>query len=179
MDGIRHARCTLEGVRRFNRPEGLNLSLAPRVPEGERRYRDAPDLRSRRGDVRTGGPGPARAWRGRGRGHGGRGRTRGSGGSPAAAPARPGALHPPTPPQGGLTMLRRFAVYRVLRIAGVAVPAILAYRWLLLRERLGRPAPPATWERVHDRVARGLPHLGVPPMGSLVHVRHNGAVRAE
>ena len=50
-------------------------------------------------------------------------------------------------------MLQRLAVYRVLRIAGVAVPAIAAHRWLELRGRLGRPAPPATWDRVHERVA--------------------------
>ena len=31
-------------------------------------------------------------------------------------------------------MLRRFAAYRVLRIGLVAVPAILTYRWLVLRE---------------------------------------------
>lgn len=53
-----------------------------------------------------------------------------------------------------LSILRRLAPYRVLRIAGVAGPAILTYRWLQLRERLGWPAPPATWQRVHDRVAR-------------------------
>ena len=36
-------------------------------------------------------------------------------------------------------MLRRLALYRVLRIACVAAPAIFTYRWLLLRERLGGP----------------------------------------
>jgi hypothetical protein len=41
-------------------------------------------------------------------------------------------------------MLRRFALYRVLRIAGVAVPAILMYRWLDRRERLGRRGMPAS-----------------------------------
>lgn len=76
-------------------------------------------------------------------------------------------------------MLRRFAVYRVLRIAGVAVPAILAYRWLLLRERLGRPAPPATWERVHDRVARGLHDLGVHLMGFFVKLCQIVGARAD
>ena len=64
-------------------------------------------------------------------------------------------------------MLRRFAVYRVLRIAGVALPAIAAYRWLELRERLGRPASPAAWDRVHDRTARGLHDLGIHLAGSL------------
>ncbi len=53
--------------------------------------------------------------------------------------------------RGHVTMQRRLAVYRVLRIAGVALPAIAAYRWLETRERLGWPAPPVTWDRVHDR----------------------------
>src|SRR5262249_3860674 len=53
------------------------------------------------------------------------------------------------------------AVYRVLRIAGVALPAIASYRWLELRERLGRPAPVAAWDRIHDRTARGLHDLGI------------------
>jgi hypothetical protein len=56
-------------------------------------------------------------------------------------------------------MLQRLAVYRVLRIAAVALPAIAAYRWLELHGRLGRPATPATWDRVHDRVAPGLHDL--------------------
>jgi cytochrome P450/predicted unusual protein kinase regulating ubiquinone biosynthesis (AarF/ABC1/UbiB family) len=76
-------------------------------------------------------------------------------------------------------MLRRFAVYRVLRIAGVAVPAILTYRWLLLRERLGRPAPPATWDRVHDRVARGLHDLGVHLAGFFVKLCQIVGARAD
>src|SRR5256884_3269727 len=66
------------------------------------------------------------------------------------------------------TMLRRLAAYRVLRIAGVALPAIVAYRWLELRGRLGRPAPPATWHRVHDRVASGLHDLGIHLAGLFV-----------
>jgi cytochrome P450/predicted unusual protein kinase regulating ubiquinone biosynthesis (AarF/ABC1/UbiB family) len=76
-------------------------------------------------------------------------------------------------------MLRRFALYRVLRIAGVAIPAILTYRWLLLRERFGRPAPPATWERVHDRTARGLHDLGIHLAGFFVKLCQIAGARAD
>ena len=38
-------------------------------------------------------------------------------------------------------MLQRPAVYRVLRIAGVVLPAIVAYRWLELRGRTGENPP--------------------------------------
>ncbi|TMA37366.1 MAG: AarF/ABC1/UbiB kinase family protein, partial [Deltaproteobacteria bacterium] len=76
-------------------------------------------------------------------------------------------------------MLRRLAVYRVLRIAGVAVPAILTYRWLELRERLGRPASPETWERVHDRVARGLHDLGIHLAGLFVKLCQVVGARAD
>jgi len=76
-------------------------------------------------------------------------------------------------------MLRRLAVYRVLRIAGVAVPAILTYRWLELRGRLGRPAPPETWERVHDRVARGLHDLGIHLAGLFVKLCQVVGARAD
>ncbi len=76
-------------------------------------------------------------------------------------------------------MLRRFALYRVLRIAGVAVPAIVTYRWLLLRERFGRPASPATWERVHDRTARGLHDLGIHLAGFFVKLCQIAGARAD
>jgi len=76
-------------------------------------------------------------------------------------------------------MLRRSAIYRVLRIAGVAVPAILFYRWLLARERLGRPAAPATWDRVHDRTARGLHDLGVHLAGFFVKLCQVVGARAD
>ncbi len=76
-------------------------------------------------------------------------------------------------------MLRRFAIYRVLRIAGVAMPAILTYRWLLLRERLGRPAPPATWARVHDRTARDLHDPGIHLAGFFVKLCQIVGARAD
>jgi cytochrome P450 family 110 len=76
-------------------------------------------------------------------------------------------------------MLRRLAAYRVLRIAGVAVPAIFAYRWLLLRERFGRPASPDTWMRVHDRTARGLHDLGVQLAGFFVKLCQIVGARAD
>ena len=76
-------------------------------------------------------------------------------------------------------MLRRLALYRVLRIVGVAVPAILMYRWLDRRERLGRPAPPETWERVHDRVARGLHDLGIHLAGLFVKLCQVVGARAD
>jgi hypothetical protein len=72
-------------------------------------------------------------------------------------------------------MQRHLAVYRVLRVAGVALPAIAAYRWLETRERLGWPAPPATWERVHDRVSRGLHDLGVHLAGALLDLLNLGS----
>jgi ubiquinone biosynthesis protein len=78
-----------------------------------------------------------------------------------------------------MTMVRRLAVYRVLRIAGVAIPAIAAYRWLLLRERFGRPAPPATWTRVHDRTARGLHDLGIHLAGFFVKLCQIVGARAD
>src|SRR3989454_8848772 len=77
------------------------------------------------------------------------------------------------------TMLRRLAAYRVLRIAGVALPAIVAYRWLELRGRLGRPAPPATWNHVHDRVARGLHDLGIHLAGLFVKLCQVVGARAD
>ena len=77
------------------------------------------------------------------------------------------------------TILRRFAVYRVLRIALVAGPAILTYRWLVLRERLGRPAPPETWERVHDRTARRLHDLGIHLAGFFVKLCQIVGARAD
>jgi cytochrome P450/predicted unusual protein kinase regulating ubiquinone biosynthesis (AarF/ABC1/UbiB family) len=76
-------------------------------------------------------------------------------------------------------MLRRLAIYRVLRIGAVAAPAILTYRWLLLRERLGRPASPATLERVHDRVARGLHDLGIHLAGFFVKLCQIVGARAD
>ncbi len=78
-----------------------------------------------------------------------------------------------------VTILRRFAAYRVLRIAGVALPAILAYRWLLLRERLGRPAAPAAWDRVHERTAHGLHDLGVHLAGFFVKLCQVVGARAD
>ena len=80
---------------------------------------------------------------------------------------------------GVLTMLRCLAVYRVLRIAGVALPAIGAYRWLELRGRLGRPAPFAVWNGVHDRVARGLHDLGIHLGGFFVKLCQVVGARAD
>ena len=76
-------------------------------------------------------------------------------------------------------MLRRLSVYRVLRIAGVAVPAIVRYRWLDLRERLGWPAPPESWERVHDHVAWGLHDLGIHLAGLFVKLCQVVGARAD
>jgi len=76
-------------------------------------------------------------------------------------------------------VLQRFAVYRVLRIAGVALPAIAAYRWLELRERLGRPAPTATWDRIHDRTARNLHDLGIHLAGLFVKLCQVVGARAD
>jgi cytochrome P450 len=76
-------------------------------------------------------------------------------------------------------VLRRFAAYRVLRIASVAVPAILAYRWLVLRDRLGHPASPEAWERVHDRTARRLHDLGIHLAGFFVKLCQIVGARAD
>jgi cytochrome P450 family 110 len=76
-------------------------------------------------------------------------------------------------------VLQRFAVYRVLRIAGVALPAIAAYRWLELRDRLGRPAPVATWDRIHDRTARSLHDLGIHLAGLFVKLCQVVGARAD
>ncbi len=76
-------------------------------------------------------------------------------------------------------MLRRLAVYRVLRIAGVALPAIAAYRWLETRERLGWPAPLVTWNRVHESVARGLHDLGIHLAGFFVKLCQVVGARAD
>ena len=67
----------------------------------------------------------------------------------------------------------------MLRIAGVALPAIAAYRWLELRERLGRPASPAAWDRVHDRTARGLHDLGIHLAGLFVKLCQVVGARAD
>src|SRR5262249_48218340 len=76
-------------------------------------------------------------------------------------------------------ILQRFAVYRVLRIAGFALPAIFAYRWLDLRGRLGRRAPLATWERLNDWVARGLHDLGIHLAGLFVKLCQVVGARAD
>jgi cytochrome P450/predicted unusual protein kinase regulating ubiquinone biosynthesis (AarF/ABC1/UbiB family) len=76
-------------------------------------------------------------------------------------------------------MLRRLAAYRVLRIALVAVPAILSYRWLALRERFGRPASPEAWERVHERTAQGLHDLGIHLAGFFVKLCQIVGARAD
>ncbi len=76
-------------------------------------------------------------------------------------------------------MLRRVGLYRVLRIAAVAIPAIVAYRWLLLRERLGRPASPATWNRVHERAAGGLHDLGIHLAGFFIKLCQIIGARAD
>lgn len=76
-------------------------------------------------------------------------------------------------------MLRHLAAYRILRIAAVAAPAILIYRWLLLREQLGRPASAATWERAHDRVARNLHDLGIHLAGFFVKLCQIVGARAD
>jgi cytochrome P450 family 110 len=82
-------------------------------------------------------------------------------------------------PKKGRRMLQRFPLYRVLRIAGVALPAIFAYRWLDLRGRLGRPAPPETWERLHDWVARCLHDLGIHLAGLFVKLCQVVGARAD
>jgi hypothetical protein len=74
-------------------------------------------------------------------------------------------------------VLQRFAIYRVLRIAGVALPAIAAYRWLEMRERHGRPASPAAWDRVHDRTAR--PAMTRHPPGGSREALPGGGARAD
>jgi len=75
--------------------------------------------------------------------------------------------------------LRRFAIYRILRIAAVAAPAIVVYRWLLYRDRIGRPASPETWERVHDRTARRLHDLGAHLAGFFVKLCQIVGARAD
>ena len=75
--------------------------------------------------------------------------------------------------------MNRIAAYRMLRIAAVAAPAIATYRWLLVRERLGRPASPATWQRVHEWVARGLHDLGVDLAGFFVKLCQIVGARAD
>jgi len=76
-------------------------------------------------------------------------------------------------------MLSRFAVYRVLRIALVVAPAILTYRWLMVRERIGRPASLETWERVHERTAEGLHDLGIELAGFFVKLCQIVGARAD
>jgi cytochrome P450/predicted unusual protein kinase regulating ubiquinone biosynthesis (AarF/ABC1/UbiB family) len=76
-------------------------------------------------------------------------------------------------------MLRRLAIYRVLRIGLVAVPAIFSYRWLALRERFARPASPQTWERVHERTAQGLHDLGIHLAGFFVKLCQIVGARAD
>ena len=76
-------------------------------------------------------------------------------------------------------MLRRLAPYRVFRIAAVAIPAIAVYRWLALRERLGRPATRDRWERVHEHVAGRLHDLGLELAGFFVKLCQIVGARAD
>ncbi len=76
-------------------------------------------------------------------------------------------------------MLRRLALYRRLRVALVAGPALLRYRWLFLCERLGRPVSDETWTRLHARVADRLHDLGIDLSGFFVKLCQIVGARAD
>src|SRR5262249_43367933 len=138
---------------------------------------DVPHLRTRHADVPADRHGPPGTGGRRGRGHRRRRLARRLR-RPAGTQAAPRSGRGPSP-RGRPTVPPRFAVSPGLRIAGVALPAIAAYRWLELRERLGRPAPTATWDRIHDRTARNLHDLGIHLAGLFVKLCQVVGARAD
>jgi ubiquinone biosynthesis protein len=75
--------------------------------------------------------------------------------------------------------LRHLRPYRVLRIA-LAVAGVLPRYWLLLaRERLGRRAPPAAWDRAHAAAARQIRRLALALEGGLIKAAQIGGARAD
>ncbi len=113
-----------------------------------------------------------------------------------AAPAAPTAgeteaetaLHvasaAPSPAATGLgaavaRRLRPLPAWRVLRIA-LALARVLPRYWLLLaRERLGRPAPAAAWDRAHAAAARQIHRLALALEGGLIKAAQIGGARAD
>jgi len=75
--------------------------------------------------------------------------------------------------------LRRQPVYRILRIA-LAVALVLPRYWLLLaRERVGRPAADADWDRTHAAAARQLHRLALDLEGGLIKAAQIAGSRAD
>ncbi len=74
------------------------------------------------------------------------------------------------------TGLRRFAPYRIARVASVALPTIARYRLL---ERRGGAASPQEWDALHDRAARSLHDLGVELAGMFVKLCQVVGARAD
>ena len=65
-------------------------------------------------------------------------------------------------------MLKRFRVYRVLRI-GLALALVLPRYWLLLlRGVLGRPASRQSWDRAHEAAAEQIRRLAIALEGGLI-----------
>ncbi len=76
-------------------------------------------------------------------------------------------------------MLRESTASRVSAIARSVAAALGRYEWLQLRERLGRPAAPAAWERAHERTAGALHDLGIDLAGLFVKVCQVAGARAD
>lgn len=75
--------------------------------------------------------------------------------------------------------LRRQPAYRILRI-GLALAWVLPRYWVLLaRERLGRPAPDAAWQRAHRAAARQIHRLALALEGGLIKAAQIGGARAD
>jgi len=76
-------------------------------------------------------------------------------------------------------MLKRFRVYRVLRI-GLALALVLPRYWLLLlRGVLGRPASRQSWDRAHEAAAEQIRRLAIALEGGLIKAAQIGGARAD
>ncbi len=75
--------------------------------------------------------------------------------------------------------LKRFRLYRVLRI-GFAAATILPRYWLLLaRDALGREVTQADWDRVHTRAAQTIRRLAIALEGGLIKAAQIAGARAD
>ena len=96
---------------------------------------------------------------------------------------RPGARAPPSRRSPGACRERHDAapLRRLSRPADRRRRAARHRRLprLMLRERMGRPASPEAWERVHDRTARGLHDLGIHLAGFFVKLCQIVGARAD
>jgi len=77
-------------------------------------------------------------------------------------------------------MLKRFRVFRVLRVVLVVTRVLPRYWLLLAREHLlARPAPQTAWDRAHLAAAEGIRDLALSLEGAFVKAAQIGGARAD